>query len=283
MTHLPPAFHPMTVQQNYVSDRTVALLLPGSSGKWGVASSTCIRIGERCLLMTAGHVFNGFSDPSAIRLLPAGSTGTSLTIRSAGRSTDRTTHLREAIPDVGWIEINCFEANLAGLRMLELSDLRLDQQHDSGQLFLVQGYPFEEVIQDSSGAVSVCSTGAGTYSLDLALLPPHADRSTVFAVEWPPHDFHEDGYTPPPPPGISGGGVWAIPHFADGKVWDASSARLVAINRVWWKPTKMLSTTPIRFWLEEVAKNYDDICPEIVDFLGVLSCLGSLETPEEAG
>lgn len=265
---LPPEFHPMTVQQNYVSDRTVALLLPGPSGKWGVASSTCIRIGERCLLITAGHVFNGYASPSAIQLLPAGSTGATLSMKSAGRSTDHVTRFGEAVPDVGWIEVSCFEAKLAGLRMLQLSDLRLDQQHDGGQVFLVQGYPFDEVLQDGKGAVSVCSTGAGTYSLDSVLLPSHADRSAVFAVEWPPHDFKEDGYTPPLPPGISGGGVWAIPHFEDGRIWDASEARLVAINRVWWKPTKMLSTTPVRPWLVEVAGAYPDLKPEIDTILG---------------
>ena len=63
----------------------------------------------------------------------------------------------------------------------------------------------------------------------------------------------------PPPPGISGGGLWLVPRFDEHLVWSAEKARLVGIARGWWKDEREELATRIECWLTLVGTQIPDL------------------------
>lgn len=247
------------ILMDYVSDRTAALVFPPAAGKYGIGSSTALEIEGRVFLVTAGHVVDGYP-ARGFEVFPRGFHTRHVRVLRTGQSADSFTRHKERFPDVAWIELDRGDADASGLGRLSLQDLQLDQVHDNDRAFLIQGYPFDEFIDNGGGRVTVCSQGAYTYSLHECRLPSWADRTSALGFEWPPHDFHaDDGYTVPTPPGLSGGGMWWLPRHDENPDWLPSQARLVAVTRTWWNPTKMVSATPIRIWLEELVRGNPDL------------------------
>lgn len=250
MAQDPRDFHPARVQQDYVSDRSAAVLLEGENGRFGIGSSSAIEISGSYFLITAGHVLLPLAQGATLRLAPSGFTSQSLRALSYGFSEDG----GRGFPDIAWIELDPASVAAVHIRFLALDDLRIDQSHDASRAFLVQGYPYSEVGQDDLQQLDLLSIGAVTVSRSQEELGLKERDPRSLIVEYPPHDYRSSEFLAPPAQGISGGGVWRIPHLSDGPVWDPSQARLVAVNREWNRKEGLLHATPVRYWLDLVAQ-----------------------------
>lgn len=264
MNTLPPEYHPATVQQDYVSDRSTAIVLGPMDGRFGIGSSTGIEIADRLFLMTAAHVLQGVTQGEDLQLVPSGFWTQRLKVHSVGLSGDG----GAGFPDVAWVEIDRESTQGKNIRFLSLADLGLDQSHDAERAFLIQGYPWSEVGQEDLPKLNLLSLGAITVSRDELGVHPAAGAGRSLCLEYPPHDYQSDDFRAPPAHGISGGGVWRIPHFDDGPVWDPGQARLVAINREWNRKEGLLYATPVRFWLETLAAAKPELRPALEVSLG---------------
>jgi hypothetical protein len=58
---------------------------------------------------------------------------------------------------------------------------------------------------------------------------------------------------------LSGGAVWLFPTFPENQVWSPEKARLVAIERGWWREEKEVIATRIEVWLRLVATHTPEL------------------------
>jgi hypothetical protein len=87
---------------DFVTRRSIALVLKSSKGKPGIGSSTCVQVGSHYLLATAGHVIEDLEDDEID--LRAASELSKQRIPFVARSCDPR-HPRPAT-DVAWIELD---------------------------------------------------------------------------------------------------------------------------------------------------------------------------------
>jgi hypothetical protein len=264
MTLPPPEFHPAKIQQDYVSDRSAAVVLRARSGRFGIGSATAIQIDGRLFIATAAHVLKDVTGDVDLHIVPSGFSTQRLVAVKRGLSADG----GHGFPDVAWVEIDPGSAVGCHIAFLGLDDLGVDKAHDSSRAFLIQGYPYSEVGQEELPKLDFLSIGAMTLSRGEDSLAPEVRDGKSMILEYPPHDYHSTDFPAPPAPGISGGGVWRIGQFDDGQVWDPSQAKLVAINREWRRRDGLLFATPIRFWLETLATAHPELATSIRARLG---------------
>lgn len=237
---------------DYVSERSVALIMAMSNSRVFVGSATCIRIGGVFLLATAAHNLQDLSDSSQIRLLPRGVRA------SPGIPFSRRSHPRSlSYPrDVAWIEVQGEISTKAGLQFIQLDDLAPGTSHRPDQPFFVQGFPAEELLVHSESDLDPMSLGLGTMSVP-------AECGDDLVVEYPPQSAADIGLELVAPNGISGGGIWTFPRFSDHLVWSAAQMRLVGINRSWLRNRGLLFAEPIGHWLRLVWSDFPELREEV--------------------
>jgi hypothetical protein len=251
---------------DYLSERSVALLLRPRPDQLDIGSAVAIEIGGHRLLATAAHNIRGL-DPTQIEPLPAGRRlATHIPIRSA-----RVHPLAEKENvDVAWLEIDPSVANL------DLSFVRLDQIIRSAPTedrlpCLVQGFPAETVDKPLTISAIPLVESDGLLTLTIAA---HRRQSVHrpdvdLGVEYPPHDGSLDGAGLPAPPGASGGGFWLFPRFENDRIWSPEAFKLIGIARGWWKADREFLATRIDRWITLVAEDFPDTRPSIKDVLGI--------------
>ncbi|MEQ1590473.1 MAG: hypothetical protein ABL902_08990 [Gallionella sp.] len=241
---------------NYVSDRSVALLLRPTLNELRIGSGTCIRIANTYLIATVGHNFDGLA-LNQIELLPrGGNTEASLPIVAGQFRTS---------PDVGWLEVDSeaiLRSNIKAVDICQLSPL-VDEENNQ-VVVLVQGYPGERVkaVAESTHCPHVESDGL------LSLVIPPRERSKVvpfvdFAIEYPPWDRSVDQLPLPVPLGISGGGVWQVPTFDNQVLWTPGQSRLLGLVESWQEKSRELFCVRIEQWLSVVQQDRSDLSVEI--------------------
>jgi hypothetical protein len=249
-----------TLMLDYVSDRSVAMLLRPTPGSLGIGSATCIRIGGHYLLATAAHNIADIREDEGIRLLPYGRND-QVEMSFLHRSHPRQSAFTE---DVAWLEIREEEVLAGGLTYFGVEDLQPYQAHDPLRPFFLQGYPAAEVELDGE-RVSPLSLGLKTISL-----APR--RNEEFAVEYPPQSKEDIGLELTHPGGISGGGIWLESRFQDSLIWSPSQSRLVAIATTWEEISARLLAARVEHWLELVLQDFPDlnlvIAPLLVGSIG---------------
>ena len=221
-----------------------AILLLRVCGRVEIGSSTLVRIGGRFLLATAAHNLDDAREEE-IRLVPSGRTFASavpLVRRSLPRRGDPS--------DVAWVELAAETVANHGLGFVDASALGWNGERPGDLCFLVQGYPAEHVLRDGVGyglaAMGFVTLAAGQRPGDLSVLYP------------PPAGAAEpEGWRPPHPHGISGGGIWSTPR-AGGDSW-RHATRLVGIARGWRRRRGTLHATPIEAWLARVAADLPEL------------------------
>ena len=213
---------------NYLSDRSVALLLRAKSDHLEIGSGCCIEVDGEVLVATAAHNVADL-EKNQIDVIAGG--------------------VRNAVPipilDYGWRK----DGDVAWLRLDRamipdrLRFLRPDQLASipctGGLPCLVVGYPAAQVeVEDS-----IDLEGRGVMTLSVP-----TSRSRTFTVEYPPHDGSHDADVVPAR-GFSGGGIFWLQEF-DSAIWSPINSPLVAISATWNERTQELHGTTIDAWLD---------------------------------
>lgn len=251
---------------DYLSERSVALLLRPRPDQLDIGSAVAIEIGGHRLLATAAHNIRGL-DPTQIEALPAGRRLVTHVPIRRGKAhplaeTDKV--------DVAWLEID------PNARKLDLSFVRLDQilrfsPTEDRQACFVQGFPAATVDKPHKTSEIPLVESDGLLTLTIAAhrrQSPHQPEVDL-AVEYPPHDGSLDGAGLPAPPGASGGGFWLFPRFEKDRIWSPETFKLIGIARGWWKADREFLATRIDRWITLVAEDFPDTRPLIKDVLGI--------------
>lgn len=250
----------------YISDGSVALLISPSPGHLEIGSGTCVRLGDHLLVATVAHNVEGLNRQEQIRIMPRGALkeNTLPWIRAGSRMWVGRRKL-----DIAWIELAPEAASAPRLRFFGLDHLGHRIRTDAQLGCHVQGYPraTAELPDSSLAKVSVESDGLLTLSLPESSWSQQSQTDIDFVVEYPPHDGSLDHQPLPPPPGLSGGGMWLVPRFEEGRVWSPEQALLLAITRSRIEARKELYGTRIRLWLELVSDAFSDVRPLIQEAL----------------
>jgi hypothetical protein len=245
----------------YVSNRSVALLLRSEPSRLEIGSAVAIQIGRTFLLATAAHNLKGLN-VHQIEAVPAGRLNMPLLpLRRMG------THQLSMSKniDVAWIELDVSAHERPGIVFATLDQMGTPTIVHGLKPCFVQGFPSEVVRKVSNPAGMFLAESDGFLTL---LIPSHARRTAHeplvdIAVEYPPHDGSLDDRGVPNPPGVSGGGFWLCPRFDDSLIWTPDAARLLGLARGWWKTEKELVATRIEHWLDLVAEDFPDVGPQI--------------------
>jgi hypothetical protein len=256
----PAAAASLTLHE-YVSNRSVALLLRSRPGQLEIASGTSVKIGDHLLVATAAHNVDGLK-PRDLEVIPAGRR-TAKDPRVLGIGLHRL--WSQDYIDVAWLELES-AGKSSEMWFVRLEEIEPLNPEDEVHPVLLQGYPCAsvEVPAQYQDRPVVESVGLMTLSVQ----PAH--RRTVhhagidIALEFPPHDGSLNDANLPPPAGISGGGLWLVPRFANHAVWSPELAKLVGIGRAWWREPREFVGTRIEEWLELVAHDFPDIQSEIL-------------------
>ena len=240
---------------DYLSRRSIALVLKTADGKPGIGSSTCVRIGSHHLLATAAHNIKDLDD-AGIDLRAASELSRSrlpFVARSCGPG-------RPAPPtDVAWIEIDQQTAMQNRLKFIELQDLKVVPGQTREHPFIIQGYPWASVQGDRAHGSQLDLES--TMALTMAAQPerlPRVLKEFEFAVEYPPRDEEDVPMDAPEPHGVSGGGVWRQSRHDEQIIWSPERVWLVGINTLWFRQSRILYCTRIEAWLHLVAADFPD-------------------------
>lgn len=247
---------------DYVSNRSVALLLSSRSDEMYIGSGVCVRIADRYLIATAAHNLQDL-ELSNVSVIGRGERlGQPLQALRMGVSDfpDR---------DVAWLELDPNGPWPSRLHFVTSDQIcSLHEENDRQPCFL-QGYPAQRVEKPRNidQRPFVESDGLLTLSLGPARRRSPRVAAIDIAVEYPPHDGSIDNIGLAPPPGVSGGGLWVFPRFDDHPVWSAEKAKLVGIARGWWKDEREEVASRIECWLELVGTQIPDLHDQIDSIL----------------
>jgi hypothetical protein len=242
----------------YASNRSVALLVGAGRPDAYVGSGVCIRIASRLLVATAAHNLVDL-DPKDLIIFGRGERfGQPLKVLHIGSSVPKNKE------DVSWLELDPSGSLPPRLKFVGLDQIGCFDDQEDSQSYFLQGYPAEAVEDASSQRPLLESDGLVSLSIPRSKRQsPHLDGIDI-AVEYPPHDGSLAKAGLPKPHGISGGRLWVVPRFADHLVWSAEQAKLVGIQRAWWRAEQEAVATRIECWLKMVANEIPDLRDEIM-------------------
>lgn len=251
------------LHHEYISDRSVALLLRSDPDTLEIGSGTCFKIGQRYLIATVAHNVSDFN-LSQIEAIPRGAYYSDKLVLTAKNHVQ---NLGESELDLAWIEVEAssFEHS-PRLSAFSLYQTAPRYPDEGVTPCFLQGYPggkVELIDSKASARPSVESDGLLTLSVPPSARGVRHQDGIDFAVEYPPHDGSVDHLPLAPPPGNSGGGIWLIPGFEDGKVWLPEDVKLLAITRKWYKPSKEVWGTRIDLWLKLIWEDFADLREDI--------------------
>lgn len=239
----------------YVSDRSAALLLREQPGMLEIGSVVCVKIGDSYLAATAAHNVQHL-DPARIEVVPAGEQRAEALrvcrIRYPSNTEDE---------DVACLELDPEQcARARRVRFVPLHQLASITEQPTPVVCFLQGYPAENVERPFNSELRPLAESDGLLTL---VIPPPMRRAAhdprVIGIEYPPHDGSLEAVRLPHPAGLSGGAVWLFPTFPENQVWSPEKARLVAIERGWWREEKEVIATRIEVWLRLVATQIPEL------------------------
>jgi hypothetical protein len=236
---------------NWLSERSVALLLREQPDQLEIGSGVCIQVGERYLVSTVAHNIENL-DTSKIEVVPVGArAATAIAIRRFGSRSS----VGSSTVDVGWIELEPEDCQRSRAQFISLEHIHPLDHEEGRRACILQGYPAATVDVSAQYSERPLVESDGLLTLSI---PPAARRGRHrpgfdIAVEYPPHDKSLDESRLPPPPGLSGGGLWLVPTFEERQVWSPEHSRLIGIQRGWRRAEKEAVCTRVEHWLDLVA------------------------------
>jgi hypothetical protein len=232
-----------------------------------IGSGTCVEIGDRCFIATAGHNLDG-AQLSNIELVLSG--------RKTSPEIEILAGKYRTLPDVGWLEVDLTFIREYGISPVPLTQLAPLRDDESIRVpVMLQGYPGARVkiSPNSANRPGVESTGL------LTLVVPPSKRSSLaagvdFSIEYPTWDGTTE--EAPPPPGESGGGIWVPPKFKPNTIWEPGQAKMVGLVESWVRRTNEVFCVRIEQWLDALAEDIPELAPELKSFLA-----GASSVPQE--
>ncbi len=244
---------------NYVSDRSVALLLRSGPERLELGSGVCVRIADRYLVATVKH---NLQDDQGAPLKPS-----DLEIRAQGEKYGealKVLHMGLSPNlDLAWLELDPASSKRPWLAFVTGDQIAFLDEDTDRQLCLLVGYPAQLV--ETSATVQhrplLESTGLLTLSIAPGRRTGPRDYGT-FAIEYPPHDNSLNEVLPIPH-GVSGGGIWLLPALDKRPIWSPEVARLVGFARSWRKDCREEVVLRIESWLKLVASQMPELGEEV--------------------
>lgn len=250
---MPSPPHPSSVN-DWICDRSVALLLSPQEGGLYVGSAAAIEVCGHYFLATAAHNLAGILARDQLRALPA------------GRRVERPLYILEwnsvehasvGELDVAWLEVETVSAATSAVSFIPVSSVLCGVVHQEQTVFPVQGYPEASIDKSDvfEGVPLLCGTSVFSFSVPQSASAFSFQDEIDLVLEWPPSDLRQSQVEVPHPSGVSGGGIWLMPRFVENPGWGYQDLRLVALARAWRRESRQLVATRIEHWLELLAKD----------------------------
>lgn len=244
---------------------SIAVLQYYSRDKNYVGSGTLIQIASRLFIATAGHNLAGGPDNCLYMAYSKGMVYEQLPFIRRRPSENE----REPDPDVGYLEISSETAvSMKEKEFLPLNRIRPFIATWPTRVFLT-GFPAEMVPVESAlkNKFNLSAIGYLTEIRMDSKLPDQHDESMDIFIDYELNSVFVEkqlGMVMPKPPGLSGGGLWALPINHRSELWRPSDTTLIGIERSWRKDLSCVCCTQIQHWLRLVADDYPDLT-EIID------------------
>ncbi len=231
---------------------------PGDSG-----SGTCVIIGGRYFIATAGHVMKGYPKTRFFVSTPREDSDLVLDFIDGNAVDD------EERGDVGWLELTAASAKIANREFLPLERIRTHCAGTEDEL-IVYGSPVSRykcsTAEDGKEVHTKLAQWWGTRALmdDHDIREPSDPRRMY--LKWPKWSLNHDGTRNeyPEPGGISGGAVWAL--NSKQPTWTGDHIQLVGIEysqRRDGVPERYLRAYQMQVWLELLATDRAELRPII--------------------
>ena len=244
---------------------SIAILQYYSRDKNYVGSGTLIQIASRFFIATAGHNLAGAPDKCLYMGYSKGMVYEQLPFIRRRPSANE----REPGPDVGYLEILSETAvSMNEKEFLPLNRIRPFIAAWPTRVFLT-GFPAEMVPVESAvkNKFNLSAIGYLTEIRMASKLPGQHNESRDIFIDYELNSVFvekQPGMAMPKPPGLSGGGLWALPINYRSELWRPSDTTLIGIERSWLKNSSCVRCTQIQHWLRLVADDYPDLT-EIID------------------
>jgi hypothetical protein len=248
---IPIASHVSAAVEGYARRHSAALVLFFAENHVDVGSATCVRLGDRFLLATAGHnIYDQLRDEDIRIIAPLSTSEEQLPIIARH-------WLIDGHQDVGWLEISGAVAEHSGLTFLDAHMLAPFEEPSSESLYLAQGVP----------AQYSCVSGRTISLTSLGYMTIPAVRSDIDPDVELVLDYSEAESPLPIPKGMSGGGIWSIQAALAPLVWAPENSRLVGITKSWLGSSRHLLAVKVEHWLRLVSCDFSDLRDTIDEIL----------------
>jgi hypothetical protein len=235
-----------------------------------IASATLLMVGSHLFAATAAHCIRE----------------THLTkIRVAYRELDHSAHFRfirkgmlggstDNPLDVGYLEIDPSVTEEVPVEFLKLDNLALEHQAEGSLAFLF-GFPAELVPLDEAQERTFRFRSLGLLTLVATddSIPDFVNSEVEMVLIYPGQVTLGDQLQLqriPDPAGISGGSMWIYdPNLANPLV-GVHNARLVGIQKSWFKPNRIAIGNKVINLLRLIARDYPDLRDILINKFGTL-------------
>lgn len=259
-------------------------------GEWmNWATGVLLQVGDKHFILTAAHVFDAFPMRPIPVNITDGVVGNSLfpvgdvTLRRSPTAMPGR-RLKDDPFDICVCDISNETADkiVAGqqFRFLELKEAEPWGENDTHGWYMVLGFPTklneEDVGPNVLGSVG-CAYGTFIYLGERGMNPlkHHVPDVQILMDYGPDTTCDDDGksVSPPPPYGMSGGGMWRV---ADRGInmsdWTTQDLKLIGIQSSVVKKEQVLKGTRIEHALGFIYRGHGDLQPEIERHFGEEEC-----------
>lgn len=270
-----------------ISRATMPLFNVQAGRLW--ATGVLLRILDRHFILTAAHVFDGWSTPSVPIHITDGVKGNELfPVGDVMLRRSPTSHPDNRLVDdpydacVCEISLGAAERIVAGgrMRFLELDELDPWGQEDLRSWYTVFGFPGElnktEPVPGVLGS-NACAYASFIYGGERGNIPlTDKDHGVAILLDYGPTTTRDDAdqaILPPPPYGMSGGGIWRV--AASGKetdAWTSKDLKLVGIQSSVYDTMHVLRGTRIQHALGFIYRGHEALRTEFERQFGKEPC-----------
>jgi len=253
------------------------------------ATGVLLRVGDKHFVLTAAHVFDAFPMRPIPLVITDGVVGNPLfpvgdvTLRRSPTAIPGQ-RLKDDPFDTCVCDISIETADkiIAGqqYRFLELKEVEPWDENNARGWYMVLGFPTklnEEDLGPNVLGSAGCAYATFIYLGERGMDPlKRAIRGVHILMDYGPNTTVDDdgkSVSPPPPYGMSGGGMWRVAkrgiNLSD---WTIQDLKLIGIQSAVVKKEQVLKGTRIEHALGFIYRGHEDLRPEIERHFGAEEC-----------